>query len=310
MKSIGFANTDQMVATEQVLLPVFGNTAWIEALSSWANKGCGSISETTCPLGLSSDSWQSLQTHLLATGWFVVGNGSVVPNANGQEFIRRTSELHHAIQRDTRYIDVKRVLSRIPVGACVDIGCGAGYSLLRLAKMGFGPLAGYDLSPVALTVARAFLESKGATAKLYANDATTLSEIQDTSMALIYSWNSLQYFYSVELAQSVRRVLRPGGYLLAQFISTSYYIKSLSVLIRERRWSRVFSYLRTLVRSAIWILFAAQLHLGARTPEVGWTRTTIRRFARAAGLEVESVFSSPVAPGYVVVMRRPLNAVE
>jgi SAM-dependent methyltransferase len=285
---------------------IINNPEWLEALNTWywtCGRPCR-IAET--PLGLSSASFADLQRHLLQTGWFVQCDGKLIPNRAGKDLLVRVNELLRAISRaDKEDLVVAHILRNLPLGAAVDIGCGPGHSVLRLIELGFEPVHGYDLAPVATSVARALLVPHQ-TAYIHTEDATSLSRIGDGEIALIYSRVAFHYFDQKGLASTFDRVLRPGGYVLAELVGLRYYLqkKHLTGLLHGS-WRRFLSYWRTVVRTSLYAALGIQLKLAGLAPEIGYTRRSIRRLARQSGLDLLSIGPAPSSVGYLVLMRKP-----
>jgi SAM-dependent methyltransferase len=207
-----------------------------------------------------------------------------------------------------KYEVLEPLFADLPRGGAVDIGCGYGQSLRVLAGLGFDPLYGYDLVPTCIDAARAGLQQFGKTVHLYAKDATHLEDIDSSSVTLICSRGALHYFNSAKVAKSVNRVLKPGGYAVVELNGLHYYLwpKHLNKLTTWQLARRLPVYGSVVVRTAIFELTAYQPLLGAKTPEIGWTKHSIARFAEWAGLEVVQLSPAPTLRGYLVVMRKPV----
>ena len=291
------------------LRAIVGNRQWIEALNQWYKAG-GLASDTSSDqFGLSRHAWSELQVHLCSTGWFTSERGTIRPTVDGQDLLTRVNELYRAVLREN--LEEKMVgnlLATLPLGSAVDIGCGPGHSTLRLARLGFRPLSAYDLSPIAIAIARALLGNEGGTAQLYAREATSLKEIESGSLALVFSRGALHYFKQTDLASTLGRTLGPGGYLVAEIVGLRYYLqrKHLRRLL-SLRWRQPVSYARTIIRTMLYEAFTLQPRFAAGAPEIGFTIRSIRQLARWAGLEVLSIAPAPSSVGYLVVMRKPME---
>jgi SAM-dependent methyltransferase len=281
---------------------------WLEAINKWHNECGWSCAPVQRSFGLPPDSWRALQLHLLGSGLFERLGDRLKPTAEGQAFLARTNELHRAIERESKQdLIVTQTLDSIPRGPAVDIGCGPGHSALRLARLGFGPVYAYDLSPLALEIAKAILDRENKRAHLYAKDATSLAEIETGTLAVVYSRSAFQYFVQKEFAKTLNRTLRPGGHVVAEIVSLRYYLqaKHFRGLFHRETWWHPFSYSRTLLRTLIYELLTLQPRLAAGAPEIGYTNRSIHRFARWAGLKVVSIGPAPSSVGYFVTMRKP-----
>ncbi|MGH9966923.1 MAG: class I SAM-dependent methyltransferase [Pyrinomonadaceae bacterium] len=297
MESVSNAHLDAIIS----------NARWLEALNSWYREGGRPCQVSRNQLGLSSLSWADLQQHLRGTRWFTQADGLLMPSREGMDFLIRIDELRRAVGRVGKEDRITaRMLNDLPRGPAVDVGCGPGHSVLRLVELGFAPVHGYDLSPVAVEVARALLVHEQRTAFIYMEDGTSLSRIEDGALALIYSRSAFQYFDQRNLARTLNRVLRPGGYVLAELVGVRYYVqkKHIRDLLRGR-WRRFLSYWRTVLRSTLYAASGLQPMLAGFAPEIGYTRLSISRLARSAGLEVLSLSPAPSLVGSLVLMRKP-----
>jgi SAM-dependent methyltransferase len=298
----------QSVSADDHLASIMANSRWLGALNSWYADGARPRLTITAPFDLPLGSWQALQEHLIGTGMFGVESEKITPLSEGKEFLSRINELKRAIARNDREDKVvSQILCGIPRGAAVDIGCGPGHSALRLVSMGYHPVFAYDLSPVAVKVAQAFLGRQNKELYLFERDATELSEVESDSLQLIFSRGAFHYFFQPKLANSIKRTLRPGGYVVAELIGLHYYLQLdhfRSLFDPRKRW-HLLSYTRTVLRTFLYEVFAVQSQLGAAAPEIGYTRHNLKRFAEWADLEILSISPAPASVGYLVVMRKP-----
>lgn len=105
------------------------------------------------------------------------------------------------------------LLSESP-GGVADVGCGPGHLTAYLADLGL-EVSGIDFSPRMIAVARATYPDL----PFDVQSMTTL-ELEDSVLAGIVARYSLIHFTDGELSVALtelRRVLRPGGYLLVDF---------------------------------------------------------------------------------------------
>ena len=108
-----------------------------------------------------------------------------------------------AIRREVRSADI------------LDIGCGTGSLLAELAKSGAASLAGVDLAPKMLDVARDKLADQHARADLRVADAEDSLPWASESFDIATLTATLHHFYRPHDAlREIRRVLRPGGRVL------------------------------------------------------------------------------------------------
>jgi ubiquinone/menaquinone biosynthesis C-methylase UbiE len=97
----------------------------------------------------------------------------------------------------------------------LDVGCGTGSLLADLAKAGAGSLAGVDLAPKILDVAREKLAAAGARADLRAADAEEPLPWPSESFDVATLTGALHHFYRPrDVLAEIHRLLRPGGRLL------------------------------------------------------------------------------------------------
>ncbi len=105
-----------------------------------------------------------------------------------------------------QYVPGKRVL---------DYGCGHGMHTVPIAKMGANEVVGIDLSRESLVIARerAALAGVADKIKLLKMDAEAL-DFPDSSFDVVFDGGT---FSSIDFAKGlaeIKRVLRPGGYLI------------------------------------------------------------------------------------------------
>jgi ubiquinone/menaquinone biosynthesis C-methylase UbiE len=97
----------------------------------------------------------------------------------------------------------------------LDVGCGTGSLLADLARAGAISLAGVDLAPRILEVAREKLAAAGAQADLRAADAEEALPWPSESFDVATLTGALHHFYRPhDILAEVYRVLRTGGHLL------------------------------------------------------------------------------------------------
>jgi len=97
----------------------------------------------------------------------------------------------------------------------LDVGCATGRLLDRLAAAGATGLAGSDLAPRIVDVARARLAARGVEADLKPADAEGGLPWPDASFDVVTLTGVLHHFMSPEAALAeIDRVLRPGGRLV------------------------------------------------------------------------------------------------
>lgn len=144
----------------------------------------------------------------------------------GKWFLRTETWRVHVLER--AIVDLLRLIPerRASYDTVVDVGCGSGYSLPKLAQR-FAPreLVGVDLDPGMLATARAECERAGVPARLVEASSTRMP-LPDASADLLFCHQTFHHLVEQEAALAeFLRVLKPGGVLLFAE-STRRYIHS------------------------------------------------------------------------------------
>lgn len=144
----------------------------------------------------------------------------------GKWFLRTETWRVHVLERAMG--DLVRLIPhrQASYGVVVDVGCGSGYSLPKLAQR-FAPreLVGVDIDPEMLRCARAEAERAGVAVKLV-EAANTRMPLDDASVDLLFCHQTFHHLVEQEAALAeFLRVLKPGGLLLFAE-STRRYIHS------------------------------------------------------------------------------------
>ena len=112
----------------------------------------------------------------------------------------------------TRHI-VRRLRKDLPAdrsAAIIDLGCGSGELLGHLREMGYRGAIGVDTSKQQIAVAR----SRGVTQVEHADGLGFLRSAVDESVEMVITWDVIEHLTkdeTIELAERIQRVLRPGG---------------------------------------------------------------------------------------------------
>ncbi len=110
---------------------------------------------------------------------------------------------------------VEALETEIESADVLDVGCGTGSLLADLARSGASSLAGVDLAPKILEVAREKLSAAGAEADLRVADAEEPLPWASESFDVATLTGALHHFYRPhDVLAEIYRVIRPGGRLL------------------------------------------------------------------------------------------------
>jgi 2-polyprenyl-3-methyl-5-hydroxy-6-metoxy-1,4-benzoquinol methylase len=99
---------------------------------------------------------------------------------------------------------------------CVDVGCGDGVMLERLARLG-ARVSGFDPNRDMVEAARRRLAAANLSGDVTTSDLRALTTIADRSVDCVLALNVLAYFSDDEAAlyyTHVARILKPGGSLV------------------------------------------------------------------------------------------------
>jgi ubiquinone/menaquinone biosynthesis C-methylase UbiE len=104
----------------------------------------------------------------------------------------------------------------------LDVGCATGRLLCALGDAGAGRLAGADLAPRILEVAREKLAARGLPADLRVADAEDRLPWSDDAFDVVTLTGVLHHFYRpADALREMARVLRPGG--LAVLVDPGFF---------------------------------------------------------------------------------------
>jgi ubiquinone/menaquinone biosynthesis C-methylase UbiE len=144
----------------------------------------------------------------------------------GKWFLKTATWRVHVLER--AMADLVRLVPdrQDSYGLVVDVGCGCGYSLPKLAQR-FAPreLVGVDIDPQMLAAARAEAQRAGIAVKLVESSSSRLP-LAAASVDLLFCHQTFHHLVEQEAALAeFMRVLKPGGLLLFAE-STRRYIHS------------------------------------------------------------------------------------
>jgi SAM-dependent methyltransferase len=112
----------------------------------------------------------------------------------------------------------------------LDVGCGAGTDLVRFAKAG-AIVAGVDIAPSAIALARANVAQQGLEADLREADGEHLP-FADETFDLVFAHGVVQYTANGQaLVDECRRVLKPTGLAIFQAYNRISWLNALSKLM-------------------------------------------------------------------------------
>lgn len=121
--------------------------------------------------------------------------------------------------------------SRFPVveyPRLLDLACGRGRHCLNLARLGYS-LTGVDLAPRAIAIAREKLASQNLKADFICGDMRV--PLPDTFDGIVNLFTSFGYFEDDEenrsVLRSMRQMLRPGGFLVLDFLNERWVRETL-----------------------------------------------------------------------------------
>ncbi len=142
----------------------------------------------------------------------------------GEDFARAAGTLTDSqVTREADFIEESLGIAK--GGVVLDLGCGAGYHAVDLARRGYG-LVGYDLSLHQLALAADVAQQSGEKLNLLQGDMREMAfeEMFDG----IYCWNtSFGYFEedkNYNVAERIFRALRPGGMFLLDVANRDFVV--------------------------------------------------------------------------------------
>lgn len=202
----------------------------------------------------------------------------------GKWFLKTETWRVHVLER--AMADLVRLIPerRERYDVVVDVGCGSGYSLPKLAQR-FAPreLVGVDIDPQMLAMARAEAARAGVAVKLL-EASNTRMPLADAAVDLLFCHQTFHHIVDQEQALAeFLRVLKPGGLLLFAE-STRRYIHSWMIRALFRHPMEVQrsapEYLQML-RQAGFVVPQAQVSY----PYLWWSRGDLGILERWFGVE-------------------------
>jgi SAM-dependent methyltransferase len=113
----------------------------------------------------------------------------------------------------------------------LEVGCGAGVDLVRFARGG-ARVTGVDLADSAIRLARQNVAHQSLAARLLVADGERLP-FPDSQFDFVFAHGVVQYTADGrQLAQEVRRVLKPGGEAVFQVYNRVSWLNALSKLMK------------------------------------------------------------------------------
>ncbi len=133
----------------------------------------------------------------------------------------------------------------------LDLGCGSGRNIVKLAEEGFN-VTGIDFSPSAAQLAEKWLHQKGLDGDIVvSNFDTRMKELQANMFEGIIAVNSLEYGEDGELDKNLReikRLIKPEGIVFIVYRSVESTIKhpevSTQFLSEEQLKNKIGQYFR------------------------------------------------------------------
>ncbi len=125
------------------------------------------------------------------------------------------------------------ILSKVPLGMALDLGCGLGQYTEYLLNRGYDVISA-DISPEVLK----HLKSRLPMAKTQVLDMSKSLPFEDNTFSLVFANLSIHYFdtpTTFYLLEEIRRVLKPDGYFIGSVNSdkTFVFIKDHAIKIDD-----------------------------------------------------------------------------
>jgi cyclopropane fatty-acyl-phospholipid synthase-like methyltransferase len=202
---------------------------------------------------------------------------------------------------------IERVLQPTPRGRLLDVPCGPGRHLTKLAAKGY-QMTGVDISEEALGKVRESLDKEGLLASLYCADMIELPQSEPMDAAYCLG-NSFGYFDREQtllfLSSLSRNLKRKAGFLL----NTSIAAESILTAIDEKNWLEIDNILflveneydaaQSRLDSHFIFVKAGKTERKSASHYI-FTTSQIHKMLRDAGFHVKAMFSSTGLEPYEV----------
>jgi SAM-dependent methyltransferase len=184
---------------------------------------------------------------------------------------------HYRLLRRFERTREEAAAALLPGGrALLDVGCGDG-ALVRLVANRYSAITATDVSPAALTQARAAIDGRAANVVFAELDANRPLPYADGAFDSVISLSTLQYLFDPEVfLREVRRVLVPGGTFVVEVPNMAYFPQRLRLLAGQP------------IRTSFWVagIDGGNLHY--------FTGDVLVSLLRAAGLSVDKLTGSGI----------------
>lgn len=107
------------------------------------------------------------------------------------------------------------VIKNAGSGEVLDLGCGAGWLSLEVARNG-AVVNGIDISSKRIKIAKAHAKKVGINVNYFVEDIQNLSWVKKSKYDVILNWNSLHHIRNVEeILLGIRKSLKRGGMFIS-----------------------------------------------------------------------------------------------
>jgi len=134
-------------------------------------------------------------------------------------FVKPCGQRIHAYERDRLLWAIQRVPKSAKI---LELGCGTGRLLIDLLHRGYQQAEGVDASQPMLEQLEKKLEKSGQNATTHLAEAAHTGLV-DSSFDFVYAIRLLNQTaspeYALDVVKEMIRLVRPGGYVLAEFVN-------------------------------------------------------------------------------------------